>query len=132
MDFQSGLRARLIADSAVTAIAAARVSWVERPQKGAMPAVTLQVITDPRTQHMKGFDGARATGVQADCWAKTYLEALALARALIAAVKAPASISGKMFGNAQVTGQRDGGESVGDGSFIHRQSVDLTIWHVGD
>lgn len=132
MDFQEALRARLIAESAVAAIIGARVSWVDRPQKEKLPGLTLQVTADPRPQNLKGFDGARATRVQADCWSLKYGEAVALARAVITAVAAPATINGKTFGNAQVEGQRDLGERIGDGTFVHRQSVDLTIWHAGD
>ena len=127
MDFQAGLRSRLLA-----ANAAPRVDWMTRPQNSALPAITLQVISDPRETILKGFVGARATRVQCDCWATTYAAALVIARAAIAALKDPVTVSGKKFGNAQVDSQRDLGESVADGSFIHRQSVDFIIWHVGD
>lgn len=127
-DMQAALRTRLI--SAGTA-AGSRVTWVERPQLSALPAITLQTISDGRPQHLKGFDGARGTRVQIDCWASTYAAALSLARAVIAALQPPAVISGKKFGQAQIDGQRDLGEDV-SGTFIHRQSVDLIIWHVGD
>ncbi|QUT07915.1 DUF3168 domain-containing protein [Sphingobium phenoxybenzoativorans] len=131
MDFQAGVRARLLANYDVRQIADKRVTWLERPQLSGLPAVTLQVVADPRPQNMKGFEGARSTDVQADCWAATYKEALQLARAVISCLAGPAEIEGKKFGNAQVTGQRDLGETVADG-FVHRQSVDLTIRHVGD
>lgn len=132
MDFQSGVRARLLTNNTVSGIVGTRVDWMTRPQKAALPAISLQTISDPRTGHLKGFDGARATRVQCDCWAATYAAALALARAAIAALQPPATISGKKFGNAQVDAQRDLGEAVADGSFIHRQSIDFIIWHVGD
>lgn len=132
MDFQTGVRARLLADDAVAAVAATRIYWVERPQKSALPAITLQTVSDPRPDHLKGPDGARGTRIQCDCWAESYASALSLARAVIAALQSPATIEDKKFGNARVEGQRDLGESVTDGTFIHRQSVDLIIWHVGD
>lgn len=139
MDFYGGVTARLLTDPAVSGIADQRVNWGLRPQGEPLPAVTLQVVSDPRPAHLKGFDGARATRLQCDCWAETLTQALALARAVIAALKDPATVSGKKFGNALVDGQRDLGETVGSGSdarasgtFIHRQSVDLIIWHSGD
>ncbi|GLT01804.1 hypothetical protein GCM10007897_32020 [Sphingobium jiangsuense] len=138
MDFQAGLLARLLADPAVSGIAGTRVHWLDRPQAEALPAISLQVISDPRPQHLKGFDGARDTTVQVDCWAASYGEALALARASIAALAPPATISGKRFGGTQVIGQRDLGETVGGvgsrsgGTFIHRQSVDFLVRHIGD
>jgi len=132
MDFHAGVITRLLADASVSGIVGMRVNWVVRPQKEALPAVTLQVVSDPRPEHLKGFDGARATRVQCDCWASDYLTAAALARACITALRQPATVNGKKFGNARVDGQRDLGETGVDGSFIHRQSVDFVIWHVGD
>ena len=132
MDFQTAVRARLIADDAVAAIVATRVYWVERAKGSALPAITLQVISDPRPAHLKGLDGARGTRVQLDSWALSYGAALTLARAAIAALIEPATESGKRFGNARVDGQRDLSETVADGTLVHRQSVDLIIWHVGD
>jgi len=127
-DFQAGVRSRLIA--AATS-AGSRIYWVERPQLSALPAVTLQTISDPRPQHLKGLDGARPTRVQVDCWAATYAVALALARACIGALQPPTILAGKKFGQATIEGQRDLGEDQ-NGTLIHRQSVDLIIWHVGD
>lgn len=131
MNFGEGVTARLLQAGAVTAIAGNRVNWVTRPQLSALPALTLQVISDPRPQHLKGFDGARDTRLQIDAWASGHGIAVALAAAAIAALASPATISGKRFGRAQVDGPRDLGEEV-NGSFVHRQSVDLTIRHVGD
>lgn len=127
-DFQSALRGRLIAAATP---AGSRVSWVQRPQASALPAITLQVVSDPRPQHLKGLQGTRATRVQVDCWADSYGGALAIARACIAALQAPTTFAGKQFGNAEVFGQIDLGEDA-NGSFVHRQAVDLNIWHVGD
>lgn len=132
MDFQGGIRARLLAAAPVAAIVGTRVDWMTRPQKSALPAITLQTVSDSRPEHLKGADGARATRVQVDCWTATYAAGLTLARAVIAALQEPVTISGKRFGNARVDGQRDLGENLADNSFIHRQSVDLVIWHVGD
>lgn len=132
MDFQTGVRARLLANSTVSAIVGTRVDWMARPQNAALPAISLQTVSDSRPDHLKGFDGARETRVQCDCWAATYAAALALARAVIAALQPPTTITGKRFGNARVDAQRDLGENIADGSFIHRQSVDFIIWHVGD
>lgn len=139
MNFREAVTYRLLHDAAVTAIAQARVNWMVRPQSEALPAVTLQVVSDPRTSHLKGEDDARFTRLQADCWAETYLGAVDLAFAVIRAMEQPATVQGKRFGQAQVEGPRDLGETVGSGgdaqssgTFIHRQSVDFIIWHVGD
>lgn len=130
-DLQSGLRSRLLADVAVAAAVGTRVSWVDRPQGSGLPAIVLQVVSDPRPAHLKGLAGARMTRVQMDVFAAAYGAALALARAAIAAVKDPATVSGKSFGPAFVDGQRDLAEDV-SGTLVHRQSVDLMVWHEGD
>lgn len=132
MDFQTGLRARLLADSTVSGLVGTRVYWMQRPQNSGLPAIVLQTISDPRPDHLKGFDGARETRVQCDCWAEGYGAALALGRSAIAALKSPQTISEKRFGNARVDAMRDLSETAAGGETIHRQSVDFLIWHVGD
>lgn len=132
MDFRSALRARLVANSGVAAIVSTRVYWMERPQNSTLSAISLQVISDPRPSHLKGPDGARASRVQCDCWSATYQGAVSLAKAAIAALEGPAIMAGKKFGSTLVDAQRDLGETVTGGTFIHRQSVDFIIWHVGD
>jgi hypothetical protein len=131
MDMQGGLRARLLADAAVAAAVGSRVYWVQRPQSTALPAITMQTIDDPRPNHMQGFDGARTTRVQLDCWAPSFSAALTLARACIAALAEPTTLNGKRFGPTLIDGQRDLLDDV-SGTPIHRQSVDLLVWHVGD
>lgn len=139
MQFHEGITFRLLNSAAVTDIVGNRVNWGERPQGEPFPALTLQVVSDPRPSHLKGLDGARPTRLQVDCWAETLLQSLALASAVIATLRPPATVSGKKFGVAQIDSQRDLGETVGSGNasqssgtYIHRQSVDLIIRHVGD
>jgi hypothetical protein len=130
-DLQAGLRTRLLANATVATAVGTRVTWVDRPQASALPAIVLQTISDPRPAHLKGHDGSRMTRVQMDVFAATYAAALSLARAAIAALKDPATVSGKVFGKTFVDGQRDLSEDVG-GTLVHRQSVDLLVWHAGD
>lgn len=139
MNFHEGVTARLLASAPVTSIVNERINWGQRPQGEPFPGVTLQVVSAPRPAHLKGYDGARRTRLQADCWADTLAQALALAAAVIGTLKEPATVGDKKFGNALVDAQRDLGETVGggtgsqtSGTFIHRQSVELSIWHVGD
>jgi hypothetical protein len=131
MDMHAGLISRLLADNGLTALVGTRVNWVTRPQAAALPAVTLQTISDGRPQHLKGDGGARDTRIQVDVWATKHSVALAIARVVIATLQPPAIVAGKKFGPARVEGQQDLGEDV-NGTFVHRQSVDLIIWHVGD
>lgn len=131
MDLQSGIRARLLANGTVSAAVGTRIDWGQRPQGAPYPSIVLQTISDPRPAHLKDYDGARSTLIQLDVYATTYAAALTIARAAIAVLKVPATISGKAFGPAFVDGQRDTVEPSGTTN-IHRQSVDFNIRHVGD
>lgn len=128
-DFATALRARLIADAGVSALVGTRIFPMIRPQDSALPAVRYQVISDPRPEHLKGYDGARSSRVQYDCFAETYLGARALANAVIAALALPAIASGVTFGRGKAEGPRDGGEDVAGGKFIYRAIVDLIVEH---
>lgn len=124
MDMQAALRARITGASTT---AGTRVYWVDRPQAEALPAVTLQTISDPRPQHLKGFNELRETHVQIDCWADTYAVAKTLMEAVIAAVVPENTANGIRFCRALVDGVNDGGERT-ETKFVHRQTADLFFW----
>lgn len=127
MDMQAALRARLLAAAPVTSLVAQRVYWVDRPQAAALPAVTLQTISDERPQHLKGFQALRSTRVQLDVWGDTYSQCRAIAEAAIAALVPEHRGNGIRFDRALVDGPRDLGEQT-DTKFIHRTSIDLIVW----
>ena len=131
MDMQAALRSRLLANATVAAAVSTRIDWGQRPQGSPYPAIVLQTISDPRPVHLKDYEATRSTLVQLDVYATTYAAALSIARAAIAVLKVPATVSGKVFGPSFVDGQRDTVEPSGTTN-IHRQSVDLSVWHVGD
>lgn len=124
MDMQGALRARITGASTT---AGTRVYWVDRPQAAALPAVTLQIISDLRPQHLKGFRSIRDTRVQIDCWAATYAAVTALKEAVLAAVVPENTANGIRFDRAIIDGERDLGERT-ETQFIHRASVDLVVW----
>lgn len=124
MDMQGALRARI---TGAATSAGTRVYWVDRPQSAALPAVTLNIVTDLRPQHLKGFDETRDTRVQIDCWASTYAAATALKEAVLAAVVPLNTANGIRFDRAIIDGERDLGERT-ETLFIHRASVDLVVW----
>lgn len=121
MDFQGALRARL------TGLAGGRVYWVDRPQAAALPSITLQTISDPRPQHLKGFEELRPTRVQVDCWADTYSAAKSLMEQVIAAAVPESTSNGIRFDRAMVESVQDLGERT-ETKFIHRQTADF-IFH---
>jgi len=127
MDMPAALRARAIGDAGVAALASTRVHWVQRPQAGALPAVTLTTISDPRPQHLKGFDSLRETRVQADCWATSHKQANDLAEEMIAALVPEHTGNGITFNRALVDAVRDLGEQT-ETIFIHRTSIDFRFW----
>ncbi len=127
-DFATALRARLAADTAVGAAVGTKVCWGIVPQGAALPYVRLQAISDPRPEHLAGYDGARQTRVQADAFASTYGEARAIAEAMISAVAQPATVGGVQFGRVKAEGPRDLGEDTANG-YVHRASVDLLVDH---
>jgi hypothetical protein len=86
MDFEAALRARLTGASAVALMVGQRVSWEDRPQETALPAITLGFVLDPRDQHMGGFQSLRRALVQIDVWATTFSSKKAIKEAVIAAL----------------------------------------------
>ena len=127
-DLQTALVRRLIATPAVAALAGTKINWGKVPQGTAKPYVELVVVSDPRPQHLKGYNGSRGTRVQADCYAETYGAADKLAKAIIAALAEPASTADGRFGRTHAEGPRDLGEDTAAG-FVHRASVDLLVRH---
>jgi hypothetical protein len=77
-----------------------------------LPAVTLQIISDIRPQHLKGFNPLRDTRVQIDCWATSYAAVTALKEAVLAAVVPENTSNGIRFDRAIIDGERDLGERV--------------------
>lgn len=124
------LRARLLADAGVSALAGTRVDWGVRPQGTTAPCIVLTTVSDTRSQHMAGFDGYRTTRVQLDCYALKKADAVALREAVIAALIGEAVQSGVTFLRAFVNTVVDRGEHTETG-FIHREQIDLNLWHNG-
>lgn len=123
MDFEGALRARLTGAAAVTAIVAQRIYWVDRPQAQPLPAITLQIIDEPRDQHMGGFQNLQFVLVQIDIWATTYAQGKALKEAVIAAVTPEVTANGIEFGTATNIRIRDLSERT-ETQFIHRPSIE--------
>jgi hypothetical protein len=123
MDFEGALRARLTGAAAVTAIVGQRIYWVDRPQASTLPAITLQIIDEPREQHMGGFQNLQFVVVQIDIWARTYGEGKTLKEAVIAAVVPEVTANGIEFGTATNIRIRDLSERL-ETQFIHRPSIE--------
>lgn len=132
-DFASALFTRLSTDSAIAAVVVAggktRIYWTFVPQNTALPYIRMQTISDPRPEHLQGYDTARVTRVQVDCFGDKYSDARGLAEKVITAVADPGVTGGVHFGRVKAEGPRDLGEDVPGGKFIHRASLDLLVEH---
>jgi hypothetical protein len=128
-DFATALHARLKNDAPISAVVATRIYWLKVPQNAARPYVRLQTISDPRPANLQGYDSARVTRVQADCFADTYGAARALAEKIITALATPDTVGGVHFGFTKAEGPRDLGEDVDGVGFVHRASLDLLVEH---
>lgn len=132
MDMEGALRARALEDEDLAALIDERASWELRPQGEGYPAITFQVISNPRDQHMKGFQTLERTRVQADVWALNYADKKAVTEALIAALVPAGVFHGVRFNRALIASDADrpAGGSTEDGQPpIFRRSVDFIIWH---
>lgn len=122
-DFATALRGRLTGTAAGT-----RVYWNYAAQDAAKPYIVLTTISDPRPEHLQGYQTRSDTRVQCDCFAATYSAARSLAEAVVAAVATPGTYGGIVFGRVKAEGPRDLGEMT-PGGFVHRLSLDLIIEH---
>jgi len=121
---QSALRSRLLGNPD----AGSRVDWGWRKQGSALPAVTLNTVSDPRPQHMGGNQATRATLVQIDCWGKTYIEARTIANAAVDLVVPADDVGGVRFFRSFVENDLDTIEDTADG-ILARVSLDVRVIH---
>jgi hypothetical protein len=128
----TALRDHLIADAAVSALVGTKIYWDNVPQNTARPYVRLQIISDPRPEHLKGYNGRRQTWFQASCFSDTFLQAKDIGAKIKAAVAAPWSATGGNFGRVKAEGPvGEAGETIATG-FIYHARVDLRAEHTFD
>lgn len=128
MDWQGALRARLATAAPVVALVAQRIYWVDRPQLSALPAITLQTISELRDHHFSGLDGLDMSRVQIDVWSLTYVGAQQIKEAVLAVLLLENTSNGIYFARSFIDTIRDLGERV-ETQFIHRASIDLITHH---
>lgn len=121
--FGIALKARIVAAGV------SEVHWTRVPQGKALPYVRLQIVSDPRPQHLEGYDGSRTSRIQVDCFAASWGQSHDIAETIIAAVAQPATVGGIKFGRTKAEGPRDLGEDVQGVGFVHRLSMDLLAEH---
>lgn len=124
MDFEGALRARLLAAPAVTALVAQKVYWEERPQSTPLPAITLNLVSDERDQHLGGFQTVLDALLQVDVWALSFASKKAIKEAVIAALAPPETSNGIRFQAAVGIAARTQNERT-DTQFIYRDAIDI-------
>lgn len=122
--------AQLLATSGVTAIVGTRVRPVMAGQADNPPRVVVTTISRNPVYHAGGQSDLADARVQVDCWATTATGAIALARAVKAAIpKQPFTRSGVDFGGVFQISERQSFEGDDATSRIHRVSIDFRVWH---
>lgn len=126
-EMEKTLRKRLV-DAGV---AGGKVYWVQRPQGSALPALVLQIISEPRPQHLKGFEDMTESRVQFAALATDYEVAKGILEAAIEAAVEPATVTmGDItvdYWRAGLDGMRNSSEEVSGIGLVHRPLADLFI-----
>ncbi|MGB1389498.1 MAG: DUF3168 domain-containing protein [Paracoccaceae bacterium] len=119
------IRALLLADGGVAALAGDRVNFGSHPQGEGWPGVVLNTISDAEGYTLRGPDGLSRARVQADCYALTYGEAKRFSRA-VRTVLSGHSDSGMQ--GVFHAGSRDGREGgTNEAERPYRVSLDFLI-----
>lgn len=133
MTFEEALTARVDEEASLAAMLSDDGGWSAR--LAAFPGITFQVVVDPRTQHMKGFQRVRQTTVQADAYATTRTEAASIRDRLIALLVPSALISEVRFQRTMISAVRAGREPEQSGERqryrgeLARESIDFIFTH---
>lgn len=123
---EEALRAKLLAVAAFKALCP-KVVWDERPQ-GVYPATVLTMVSPGREYTQDGWDGLNESRVQVDIWSLAKAEALAISRALIAAIEPTTAIAGWEIGPAFLEDEDGAGtEDLGGGTKVYRRRMDWII-----
>lgn len=118
------IRARLLAAPAVAALCGLRVNWAEHPQGAGWPGVILYRVSGAEGATLKGPDGLEIARLQADCVALTYAQAVALSRAVVAALNGWREGEMRAVIHAATRDGREGGSNEAERPF--RISLDFT------
>lgn len=140
MSLEVDLRAAILADAGVAALAGTRMHPNVLPQPPTLPALTYQVVSGTFGHTFQAADGLPAYRLQIDAWAERWLDARALADAvrafldsfdgLVGSGSPQTKIQGAFAENERVmheTDERAGGSIL----TLYRVSTDYRIRFVG-
>ncbi len=103
MDIMQAVRTQLAATAGVTALVGNRIHPLRLPPGGALPAITYQMVSDPRQYTHDGAAGLAQPRIQITCWGETDSNGNSLyssAKALAAAVRVALSAFSGTLGGA--------------------------------
>jgi hypothetical protein len=112
--------AHVKADAGLVAACGGRIYPLTLPQHPTLPALTYQRIDGPREVSHTGDSGLEHPRYQFDCWATTYLEAEALATAMM---RAFAGQLGWAVGFPEA-----GPDDYESDTARYRRTVDVLLW----
>lgn len=123
------LRAALLANSSLTTLVGTRVTWLERPQGAALPAVTLQIVATARSYTMQGPVDLVPYTVQIDVWGGTYRSMKETSRAVIQALHTMKAAPLQAFVDSEdeTFERQDGPDPTGSTTF-YRTRLDCSVW----
>jgi len=117
---EAAVRAHLIADSAVAALAGTRIYPNVLPQGVAYPAIRYQRIDTPRVYTKGGYTGLSRPRLQIDCYAPTKKAAADLAAAVRTAME--------RYPRAVCENESDGYEPE-PAPPVYVRTLEFRIWH---
>jgi hypothetical protein len=121
------IRARLLASSAVTALAGDRIDFGSNAQGAENPRICMWTISDAEGLSLEGPDGLSQGRVQVDCYSDTYSSAKGLSRAVRAALDGHSGGGLQLVRLIGTRDTREGGTNEADRPF--RVSLDFATFY---
>lgn len=129
---EEDLIAKLSETTALTTLVQNKINWLTIPQGETVPAIVLSKLSSVGQINHDGPDNLYETGIQFDCWAKTFAESSAIRDALKATLLGAKFTQGDTeFQGCFLDSERDSFEDYGEQSpeRYYRCSIDMRVWH---
>ena len=134
-DVEMAFRGRLASTAAVRALVGDRIRHSMAAQVDAMPYITYTMVSETPVDHLTGYANVSTALIQADAFARTPKQAVAVGRQIKAAwrnLRNTSIVTGDVttdIRSASIAGARDTIEPAGDGSdeHIYRVSIDVNL-----
>lgn len=127
---EEALIAYLQADTALTALLAGNIYWLQKPQLVPNPVLVLTRVSGTRDMAMSGPSGLVESRIQCDCDGLSYASSKGVARALRNRLSGFSGTQGVMvFQGCFLEAERDSFEDATTVDKIFRTSLDFMIWH---